>query len=505
MKCPFQPTALAILAASGLATSAATAQQFLNRDFETGDLTGWTIEATTNGQTLLQTVAPIDIDFTGALGSSNAAHFNVGNLVQPSIVAGIELYQTLDLAAGVEYAVSFDWASTHSGTTVSNLDGGQFDLLIDSVVEGATVASGSIAAGCIKYGYFERFSTPTISGPHRVGIRMRRSFLASPITHQWLDNTDIRVAVRGACCLTDGTCESLTQSNCLSRAGVYQGDNASCEAVPCTTPATGACCAAAGTCDIQTSLACVGAGGTYAGDNSACAGASCPTILSTTANNGSVTNVGAGVFLNLTATHALAVGRIDFVSAAGAGNWAIAGVWTFQGSYVGNDASPTGWTLHESQPFRSGNTLSSPVSLYLSVPIPIGAAETVGVCIITTGGGVACMGTSAAPSTTTTFADPNLSLFSAMIRTAPFGGTPNTPRTFVGRIHYTLGGDPNPCYPNCDQSTVAPILNVQDFTCFLQRYAAGESYANCDNSTVAPVLNVQDFTCVLQSYAAGCP
>jgi hypothetical protein len=64
---------------------------------------------------------------------------------------------------------------------------------------------------------------------------------------------------------------------------------------------------------------------------------------------------------------------------------------------------------------------------------------------------------------------------------------------------------PAPCYPNCDNSTAAPILNVQDFTCFLQRYAAGNSYANCDNSTQPPVLNVQDFTCFLQQYAAGCP
>jgi hypothetical protein len=69
----------------------------------------------------------------------------------------------------------------------------------------------------------------------------------------------------------------------------------------------------------------------------------------------------------------------------------------------------------------------------------------------------------------------------------------------------TQGGPCASCYPNCDNSTTAPILNVQDFTCFLQRYAAGDSYANCDNSTIAPVLNVQDFTCFLQSYAAGCP
>jgi WD40 repeat protein len=68
-----------------------------------------------------------------------------------------------------------------------------------------------------------------------------------------------------------------------------------------------------------------------------------------------------------------------------------------------------------------------------------------------------------------------------------------------------LGGSPGGCYPNCDNSTAAPVLNVQDFTCFLQRYAAGDTYANCDASTTAPVLNVQDFTCFLQRYAGGCP
>jgi murein DD-endopeptidase MepM/ murein hydrolase activator NlpD len=61
------------------------------------------------------------------------------------------------------------------------------------------------------------------------------------------------------------------------------------------------------------------------------------------------------------------------------------------------------------------------------------------------------------------------------------------------------------CYANCDASSAAPRLNVGDFTCFLQRFAAGESYANCDSSTQAPVLNVGDFTCFLQHFAAGCP
>ena len=64
--------------------------------------------------------------------------------------------------------------------------------------------------------------------------------------------------------------------------------------------------------------------------------------------------------------------------------------------------------------------------------------------------------------------------------------------------------DEEPCYANCDGSTVAPVLNVNDFTCFLNRYAAAESWANCDAGTVAPVLNVNDFTCFLNRYAAGC-
>jgi hypothetical protein len=70
------------------------------------------------------------------------------------------------------------------------------------------------------------------------------------------------------------------------------------------------------------------------------------------------------------------------------------------------------------------------------------------------------------------------------------------------------------CYANCDGSTTAPILNVEDFTCFINEFAAAQAlpheqqlthYANCDNSTTAPVLNVEDFTCFINRFAAGCP
>jgi hypothetical protein len=70
-----------------------------------------------------------------------------------------------------------------------------------------------------------------------------------------------------------------------------------------------------------------------------------------------------------------------------------------------------------------------------------------------------------------------------------------------------------PCYANCDQSTTAPILNINDFQCFLNSFAAAQSlppnqqatsYANCDQSTTQPILNVNDFQCFVNKFAVGC-
>ncbi len=72
-----------------------------------------------------------------------------------------------------------------------------------------------------------------------------------------------------------------------------------------------------------------------------------------------------------------------------------------------------------------------------------------------------------------------------------------------GFTTYMIGGIAL-CYPNCDHSTESPALNVLDFGCFVNRFAAGEPYANCDGSTILPVLNVLDFACYLNRFAAGC-
>lgn len=84
------------------------------------------------------------------------------------------------------------------------------------------------------------------------------------------------------------------------------------------------------------------------------------------------------------------------------------------------------------------------------------------------------------------------------------GGTtlPRAYSTIASGVQYQVGIAT--CYPNCDGSAASPTLNVADFTCFLQKFSAGEPYANCDASTRAPVLNVSDFTCFLQKFALGC-
>jgi hypothetical protein len=85
-------------------------------------------------------------------------------------------------------------------------------------------------------------------------------------------------------------------------------------------------------------------------------------------------------------------------------------------------------------------------------------------------------------------------------------------RQIVG--NFTPSSSGAACYANCDGSTVEPILNVDDFTCFINQYASAQSlpheqqvthYSNCDGSTIAPVLNVDDFTCFINQYAQGCP
>jgi hypothetical protein len=85
-------------------------------------------------------------------------------------------------------------------------------------------------------------------------------------------------------------------------------------------------------------------------------------------------------------------------------------------------------------------------------------------------------------------------------------GTPNNgvgPAPIVDIGAYEFQGQS--CYANCDRSTTPPILNIDDFICFVERFAQGHPLANCDGSTTEPILTVEDFMCFAAAFAAGCP
>jgi hypothetical protein len=72
---------------------------------------------------------------------------------------------------------------------------------------------------------------------------------------------------------------------------------------------------------------------------------------------------------------------------------------------------------------------------------------------------------------------------------------------------------PRQCYSNCDNSVAAPILNVGDFTCFLNEFSTALTlsntaqvthYTNCDGSTAAPAVNIMDLLCFMNRYTQGC-
>jgi hypothetical protein len=95
-----------------------------------------------------------------------------------------------------------------------------------------------------------------------------------------------------------------------------------------------------------------------------------------------------------------------------------------------------------------------------------------------------------------------------------YTGTVATSTANYTIVQLQLGVGTQGCYANCDNSTTEPVLNVEDFTCFINEFAQAIGlptqqqighYANCDHSTTEPVLNVEDFTCFISAFAQGCP
>ena len=62
------------------------------------------------------------------------------------------------------------------------------------------------------------------------------------------------------------------------------------------------------------------------------------------------------------------------------------------------------------------------------------------------------------------------------------------------------------CYADCDTTTGQGVLDIFDFLCFGNRFAANDPYAcDCDTSTGLGVCDIFDFLCFGNAFSAGCP
>lgn len=78
----------------------------------------------------------------------------------------------------------------------------------------------------------------------------------------------------GACCFSDGSCETHSQSGCEVQGGSYQGDDVLCDPDPC--PQLGACCYPVGNCSMTLAVDCTGE---WQGAGTSCDPNPCPQAL----------------------------------------------------------------------------------------------------------------------------------------------------------------------------------------------------------------------------------
>jgi hypothetical protein len=336
------------------------------------------------------------------------------------------------------------------------------------------------------------------------------AFTASSNTYAKFVGTYTPVA-QGACCLVGSCTPNQTSSQCTTLGGVWLGAGTACG----TCPPAGACCMSAGVCVSTLEALCTGQNGVYSGDGTTCppstpcntqyflddgagelnVGYQSPTASIAMVNQFTVAN-------NLTTINSIDVAVGDF--AAGSLNGLPCDVYLW--SDPNQDGNPADAVVLA---HASGVVANSGTNTFTSYPIPptaVGANGTkffVGFILTS----ASTPGGSFYPGLEDEGHLQNRSWFlgnttGTPIDPANLGGIAAQSGNWLIRADGAAGTAA--CYANCDHSTQQPCLNVLDFGCFLNAFAAGQSYANCDNSTQQPVLNVLDFGCFLNQFAAGC-
>lgn len=180
---------LAIVA--GVSAASIGSAQFVNGNFETGNLTGWTVTLTTGGANVVADAIQYDIDGPGALGTNFAGRFSTGRAVAGSVQEGLTLTQSMNLTAGTLYTFDFDWSAFRNAGVGANTEGGVFSFIVNGTAI-ATQAAGSTSGAAPKFGHITATFTPTATQAYSVGAMITRPFTipspTAPNLFQAVDN-----------------------------------------------------------------------------------------------------------------------------------------------------------------------------------------------------------------------------------------------------------------------------------------------------------------------------
>ncbi|GJL53533.1 MAG: hypothetical protein NPIRA02_06650 [Nitrospirales bacterium] len=175
----------------------AQAFEIANGDFESGDLSGWTVFETPNGSLGGESFPRcVDFDMKGDGRVSKSVMFKVGQRQYqaggPSLAGG-GMYTHVQLPGG-RLEVTADIASSYSSPKDRrNLSGGMIELLID----GDVIAShdfGPIPTATTQREQL-RGLVHLAAGMHEVRIRIQRPFRSlayDQAPHQYLDNVQLK-------------------------------------------------------------------------------------------------------------------------------------------------------------------------------------------------------------------------------------------------------------------------------------------------------------------------
>jgi hypothetical protein len=314
----------------------------------------------------------------------------------------------------------------------------------------------------------------------------------------------------GACCMPDGTCANFRSDSCTVVQGTFGGVGVACSAVTCDQP--GACCVPFQGCLVLSSIQCGNiSGANYGGNGSTCAATPCNTPGVTIEQfPGDIVETFAAAPTGNQPSYLGMDGRCLFTTDPFGNGFHVTGGWGFACSISGSSVGAS----------RIAASTSGGLVMDFTVPVKkfgvfLGSnspSGNLGWLDVYDQNGL--IGTATIPQHDNDcgmrwagwqFSQPVTKL---VIRTNYSNGS--YMQIALPRVEWDEGST---CYANCDGSTTAPILNVEDFTCFINEFAAASQlpheqqlthYANCDQSTTAPVLNVEDFTCFINKFAQGC-